>query len=119
MSRKTIGENPLDALLTPIADVKVATTPRSRKSTVPLSKESKQRLTVEISADVVERAKNATYWTRGLTLARLTQDALERAITLLEKNSAIFDDKTGKPLKEKSAAFPQRPEELKSGRPVK
>ncbi len=58
-------------------------------------------------------------WTRGLTLAQLTEEALNKAIANLEKNSIIFDDKTGNPLKEKGGPFPNRKEELKSRRPVK
>lgn len=68
---------------------------------------------------MVERAKNAVYWTRGLTLAQLTEQALEKALSTLEKNTAIFDDKTGNPLKEKGQLFPECTEELETGRPIK
>ena len=82
------------------------------------SLKNKQRLTVQISEDVIERAKNAVYWTRGLTLAQLTEEALEKAVSLLEKNSVIYDDKTGEPLKNKGQPFPERKHELKTGRPI-
>ena len=67
----------------------------------------------------IERAKNAVYWTRGLTLAQLMEESLNKAISSLEKTSVIYDDKTGSPLKNKGEEFPQRKEDLKSGRPVK
>lgn len=119
MSRQTIKENPLDALLSE---------PPSAKKTEQISKpkpapdengELKQRLTVQISAEILDRAKNAVYWTRGLTLAQLTEQALEKAIRELEKKSIVFDDQTGEALKSKGDQFPERREELKSGRPVK
>lgn len=123
MSRKTIGESPFDTLITTSEETKEE--PKHKKiqngngSKKPQQNNNKQRLTVQISEDVIERAKNAVYWTRGLTLAQLTEDALEKAISSLEKNSTIYDDKTGNPLKNKGDEFPQRQESLKSGRPVK
>lgn len=80
---------------------------------------NKQRLTVQISSMVIEKAKNIVYWTRGLTLAQLVEIALENVIRSHEENTAVFDDQTGEPLKEKGEAFPGRKEELKSGRPSK
>lgn len=124
MSRKTIGENPLDSLLTPSEaqekKPKKKTSGKTKQQTVIESNgELKQRLTVQISAEVLERAKNAVYWTRGLTLAKLTEQALEKAISTLEKSSSIFNDQTGNPLKKRGEKFPKRNQELKSGRPVK
>lgn len=129
MSRQTIGENPLDTLLTKAAELEEKSPPSktkeiskktiSEKVSEKFTPLNKQRLTVEISEEVVERAKNAVYWTRGLTLAQLTEEALDKAISALEKDSVTYDDKTGKPLREKSEPFPTRKEELKSGRPVK
>lgn len=124
MSRKTIGESPFDTLVAPKEETREETKPvkalngnGSQKPTSPTN--NKQRLTVQISEDVIERAKNAVYWTRGLTLAQLTEEALEKAIKGLEKSSVIYDDSTEKPLKEKGEVFPKRKENLKSGRPVK
>lgn len=129
MSRKTIGENPLDSLLTPAEPAKKQdlkpSVDRPKKQTKVESNgdlnhgDLKQRLTVQISAHVLERAKNAVYWTRGLTLAKLTEQALEKAIASLEKSAVVFDDTTGESLKSKGDSFPKRQEELKSGRPVK
>lgn len=123
MSRKTIGESPFDILVAPKEElheeVKAAKALNGNGSQKSLSTNNKQRLTVQISEDVIERAKNAVYWTRGLTLAQLTEEALENAIKNLEKISVIYDDRTGQPIKDKGDAFPERREALKSGRPVK
>ena len=124
MARKSIGESPLDSLLatpkSPTEDAKPKKSLQGNGSKKPSTiNNDKQRLTVQISEDVIERAKNAVYWTRGLTLAQLTEEALDTAIKSLEKNSTIYDDKTGQPLKGKGDEFPQRKEDLKRGRPVK
>jgi len=66
---------------------------------------AKDRLTVQISSEVVERAKDAVYWTPGLTIAQLVEESLAGAIDKIEK-------KNGKP-------FQKRKAELKAGRPVK
>lgn len=70
--RQTIGENPLDGLF--------QTATESNGASVALLEEEqpivqnkqkaskKQRITVQISEDVIERIKNAVYWTPGLTL---------------------------------------------------
>jgi hypothetical protein len=63
------------------------------------------RLSVVINSDVVERAKNAVYWTPGLTLASLTEQALFDALRKLER-------RRGEP-------FEQREAELRAGRPLK
>jgi len=121
MSRTTIGENPLDAVIPTSQEVKRKLNPNDDINNKDPQKPpaNKKRLTVQISKDVVERAKNAVYWTRGLTLAQLTEEALEKAINALEKNCAIFCDKTGDPLKKKGELYPKREDSLKSGRPVK
>lgn len=64
-----------------------------------------ERLTAKLPVAVIERARNAVYWTPGLTLAGLTQKALTAYIDALEA--------------ERGAAFPQREKELKLGRPIK
>lgn len=79
---------------------------------------NKQRLTVQISEEIIDKAKNAVYWTRGLTIAKLTEEALKKEIKNLEKDSIIYDDDTGRRLKEKGDGFPHRKEDLKSGRPI-
>ncbi len=73
MSRQTIGENPLDSLLTAPEEVKEKPKKKLKLNGNGSQKPAngnKQRLTVQISEDITERAKNAVYWTRGLTLAQ-------------------------------------------------
>lgn len=115
MSRKTIGENPLDVFISNKEEVK-SVLPTKKK---PIPPNNKKRLTVQISEDIIERSKDAVYWTRGLTLAQFTEKALEEAVKSLEQKSVVYDDTTGKPLKNKGNAFPKRKGGLKTGRPVK
>jgi len=69
------------------------------------TKKAKQRLTVNVAPDLIERIKNAVYWTPGLTLAGLTEDALSKAVDVLER--------------ERGEPFFPREQELKAGRPVR
>jgi hypothetical protein len=62
---------------------------------------------VYLPADLAERIKNAVYWTPGLTLGGLAQDALRKAVMQLER-----DRNKGQP-------FIPRKGELKRGRPLK
>jgi hypothetical protein len=91
--RRTIGTNPLDAVIP---------TPREEKSP---SRVVKERLTVHLPVDLIDRIKNAVYWTPGLTLAGLAEEALAAAVEKLERAR-------GEP-------FPPRRSELKGGRPLK
>ena len=65
----------------------------------------KQRVTVQISSDVMNRLKNAVYWTPGITISSSIESAIEEKLRILEKDN--------------KGEFEQRPEELKAGRPVK
>jgi hypothetical protein len=68
-------------------------------------KPAKERMTFHLPVRVMERAKNAVFWTPGLTLADLAAQALTDAVDRLEK-------KRGK-------VFPPRKADLKGGRPMK
>jgi hypothetical protein len=68
-------------------------------------KQAKQRMTFHLPVEVMERAKNAVYWTPGLTLAGLAAQALTEAVDRLERH--------------RGQAFPRRESELKGGRPMK
>jgi hypothetical protein len=63
----------------------------------------KQRLTVTMPANLLDRLRNAVYWTPALTLAGVIQTAVESKLQELENQN-------GEP-------FPPRVEELKGGRP--
>jgi hypothetical protein len=103
--RPTIGDNPLDAYIAPSASNGVAVLEEeTNRKLQQQTKSSKQRITVQISVDVIERLKNAVYWTPGLTLASLAEEAFSKAVDVLEN--------------EREAPFPKRKEELKTGRPL-
>ena len=65
----------------------------------------KQRVTIHIPVNLIERIKNAVYWEPGLTVAGFCEQALLKGIEKLEK--------------EKGAPYPSRREQLKGGRPIK
>ena len=94
--RTTIGTNPLDAVIPARQKIHEGETP---------PRVLKERLTVHLPVDLIERVKNAVYWTPGLTLARLAEEALTAAVERLER--------------ERGEPFPPRRSELKGGRPLK
>ncbi len=66
---------------------------------------AKQRITLHISTELVDRIKNAVYWEPGLTVAGFAEEAFTDAIDTLEK--------------ERGEPFPQRKHHrLRGGRPV-
>ncbi len=65
----------------------------------------RERLTAKLPVEVIERARNAVYWTPGMTLASLTHNALDAYIDALEA--------------ERGESFPQRQGQIKLGRPIK
>jgi hypothetical protein len=67
-------------------------------------KKNKQRLTIQLPGDLLDRAKNAVYWTPGLTLASLAEEGLKHVVERVEKK--------------RGSSFPHRKEELKGGRPI-
>jgi hypothetical protein len=79
------------------------------------TKESKQHkekslptktvVTIHIPIDTVERIRDAVYWTPGLTLASLAEQALEEMVARMEE--------------ERGEPFPPRAGKIKTGRPVK
>ena len=63
----------------------------------------RKRLTVSLPIDLLERSRNTVYWTKGLTLARLLEQALTSTLDQRERMN-------GQP-------FTRRLENLKGGRP--
>lgn len=116
--RKTIGDNPLDAVIPafglpeappkgprgPFGTIEGRPAPRRLDAREP-ARVTKERLTVHLPVDLIDRVKNAVYWTPGLTLAGLSEDALRKAVDRLEK--------------ERGEPYPARRSELKGGRPLK
>jgi hypothetical protein len=100
--QKTIGTNPLAAYLS--SDI-IAPQPQDQSSEKISVSLKKQRITIHISAEIIERVKNAVFWEPGLTLAGFAEYALEQAINQMEL--------------EKGSVFPPRRHPLKGGRPLK
>ena len=76
---------------------------RARGPAVPIIDRPKERLTVLISGEVLNRLRNAVFWTPGVTMTGIVERCISDAIATLEK--------------ERGARFPQRSSELKAGRP--
>lgn len=66
-------------------------------------KDPQEKLTVKISEDIVERLKNAAYWTRT-PLAELAEEGLRIAVSNVEA--------------EHGGKFKRRTKELRRGRPL-
>lgn len=64
----------------------------------------KQKLAVKLPSDLVERARDAVYWTPGMTLNRLAQIALTHALDYMESLRGV--------------PFPPRGGNLPTGRQV-
>ena len=97
--RRTIGTNPLDAVVPEPRDVPQPSTPGLAAQV------GKERLTVHLPVDLIDGVKNAVYWTPGLTLARLAEEALRQALAALETA--------------RGAPFPPRERNLTVGRPLR
>ena len=66
---------------------------------------NKTRITFYISQDTVEKAKDAVFWTPGMTLSSLAEQSLGIQINRMED--------------ERGESFPPRESELAKGRPAK
>jgi len=66
-----------------------------------------KRLTysVKLFTETIERARNAVYWTPGLSVSGLVEESVNKAIDQLERK--------------RGEAFPARPKQIKSGRPIR
>ena len=95
--RSTIGENPLDAVVPtsapPPADQPKASTPLERFSS-------------SLPAELMERARNAVFWTPGATMAGLLEEGLDGVVGRLEEQN-------GGPFKQRAS------DRLRAGRQVK
>ena len=96
--RAALGSDPLDALVPEMP------TESSRQAGKAKAKARKIRATFHLLEDLFDRARDAAYWTPGLTLSGLCEAGLRSEIADLEQ-------KRGEP-------FPKRKSDLKPGRPV-
>ncbi len=83
--RSTIGSNPLDAVV-PMARPETAVPEQSAPPSPP-----RERVTIALPADLMERARNAVYWTPGATLAGLVEEAVRVELAKREaENGSVF-----------------------------
>ncbi len=85
----TIGSNPLDQVV-PI---------RRQEAPEPdpaPAKPEKERITIALPADLMDRARNAVFWTPGATLVELVENAVADALDRLEQDN-------GTPFKSRSS----------------
>lgn len=74
-------------------------------SPAPAEPSARLRLSTEIDAQVLDRAKDAVFWTPGQTLAAFVEEALSREI---ERRT-----------NERGEPYPSRTSDLPPGRPVR
>jgi hypothetical protein len=67
--------------------------------------QARDRLTLHLPVSLVERARNAVYWTPGLTMTELAASALAEVLDRMEKK--------------RREPFPLRKGRLRIGRPVR
>lgn len=107
--QSTIQSNPLDAVVpfgeAPAQEVTERPVVKPTAPTGGPAGGRKERFTVHLPQELVERIRNAAYWTPGLTLARLVAEALSDHLDRLEQ--------------ERGGSFEHRAGELHAGRPVK
>ncbi|MEX0849639.1 MAG: hypothetical protein WD055_05390 [Candidatus Dependentiae bacterium] len=102
---KTIEANPLTDYLSPQAKPK-QTKPATKTVETLDEKALKQRVTIHISVDLIDKVKNAVYWEPGLTLTEFAERAFLRELKKWEKDWG--------------EEYPQRQDyQLKGGRPLK
>jgi len=65
----------------------------------------RQKLTVHLDGDVVNRVKNAAYWNPRLTIARIAERGIRKALEEVERDHG--------------GPYPQRESELIGGHPIK
>lgn len=64
----------------------------------------KEKLTVHLTHDLIERVKNAAYWNPRLTIAAIAERGIIQVIEQIEQ--------------ENGGSYPPREAELKGGRPI-
>jgi hypothetical protein len=108
--RGGLGANPLDSMVPVQAASKASrrglapagTTPR-REAPPKIKNTEKSRYTLHLPVELMERAKNAAYWTPGLTLGGLAEAGIRANLERIEK---------------KHGPFKARESELVGGRPL-
>lgn len=108
MRKSTIGNDPFETLIPDVMGEQgrvvqhptVAQAQAEGKSNGP----KKEKLTVHLTHDLIERVKNAAYWNPRLTIAGIAEIGVQYALEQVEK--------------ENGGPYPTRESELKGGRPI-
>ena len=87
-------------VVTPLRREQTPTQPEASRA----ESQKKEKLTVHLTHDLIERVKNAAYWNPRLTIASIAEIGVRFAIEQVEK--------------ENGGAYPPRESELKGGRPI-
>lgn len=107
-ARSTIGKDPFETLIPDRVGEKaeVIEHPAAANQNDQAEKKGpkKEKLTVHLTHDLIERVKNAAYWDPELTIASIAEVGIQFAIEQVEKRH-------GSP-------YPKRKSELKGGRPI-
>ena len=97
----TIGSNPLDSVV-PMKPRRDEPPPAETPAT---PRRGKERVTFQLPVELIERARDAVYWTPGATMAALMEAALSAHLDEMEK-------RRGQPFERRGGA-------LRTGRPIK
>ncbi len=95
----TIGLNPLDAVVPPHGSG------RGPEEAAPARRPAKERVTFQLPVELIERVRDAVYWTPGATMAALMEAALSDHLAKLEEH--------------RERPFERRGGALRTGRPIK
>lgn len=95
-SEQEAGEDAASNVVTPIR--------RDQADAKQANGQKREKLTVHLTHDLIERVKNAAYWNPRLTIAGIAELGVRYAIEQVEK--------------EHGGPYPQREAELKGGRPI-
>lgn len=95
MTKRGLGINPLDVVIPTKGQTKI----KQEKA------RSRSRHTLHLADEIMDRARNISYWTPGLSLSGLTEEAIRREVERLEKAHG--------------GPYPKRGAELVGGRPLK
>ncbi len=110
ITRRTIGENPLDVLIASPAKKAPATPPPSTNGKAPTTSGETTRATFYLPIELLEDARNVVVALSGppvrLTLTKLAENAFRAEVERLKRKHN--DGKT----------FPQRDEDPRVGRPI-
>ncbi len=103
MAKSTIKNDPFALVIPEAVADEVSDSPKESRGAQPKSAK-KEKLTVHLYPELIERVKNAAYWNPRLTIAAIAEIGIAYAMEQVEK--------------ENGGPYPPRESELKGGRPI-